>query len=125
MTGCICAYTHDAVTDEDNEVLEAGCDRYVAKVLAPMIEDAEQRVRAEYEHMISWDVTCRNCANLLDKSYEEYAKYDALRARIEALLVQWQAERQGFPHGDPRAHVAFVTVALCEEELRAALEAKP
>lgn len=36
-----------------------------------------ERYRAanhEYENCITWDTTCKNCAKLMDKNYEEYVR---------------------------------------------------
>lgn len=43
----------------------------------------------EYERRMSWDTTCENCANLLDRSYEDHAKWEKLRDGITALADEW------------------------------------
>ena len=53
---------------------------------------------AELNGALCWDTTCLNCANLLDKSYADYARADraergllALRAELDLLAMKWEA----------------------------------
>lgn len=48
-----------------------------------------------------------------------------LHDALDRLLAKWEAERLAYPAHDPRAHIAFATVKLCEEELAEVLAAHP
>lgn len=41
----------------------------------------------QYENAITWDTTCLNCANLLDRSYEDYVKADILSIQSRKALA--------------------------------------
>lgn len=75
---------------------------------------------AELENALSWDTTCLNCSNLMDKNYEQYVRLETakkaeaelaeLRRRIAELADEWEGQNHGpvvamgwNPAGDLRA----------------------
>lgn len=47
----------------------------------------------EYEQAISWDTTCLNCSNLIDKNYEQYVKLE----QVIALRDKWRTTDEPDP----------------------------
>ncbi len=82
-----------AVGDVDLGRRDASCgccsvvDDVALSALLDRLEAARASV-ARYEHGISWDTTCENCAHMLDRSYAETVRAEAAEAalaRVEAL----------------------------------------
>jgi len=53
-----------------------------------LLKDAIEllEVIMEYENCITWDTTCKNCAKLMDKNYEQYMEIQELRDSSRAVL---------------------------------------
>ncbi len=51
------------------------------------VTEMEAKV-ADYENCISWDVTCSNCANLLDASIKNYERADRAETRVAELEAE-------------------------------------
>ena len=50
-------------------------------------------VLLEYENCITWDTSCKNCAKLIDKNYEQYVELEELRhykLKAEPEIIYWQ-----------------------------------
>lgn len=47
-----------------------------------------RRVIAEYDNTITWETTCKNCANLLDKSIEDYETIEKLTKSLTDYEVE-------------------------------------
>lgn len=71
--------------------LMAGWDAEQAAMRAE-VERLREAV-ADYEHRITWDTTCKNCANILDSSIKETERAEAAEAKVaafEALADEWE-----------------------------------
>lgn len=81
-------------------------------VPVPILLAEIERLRgvvADYEHRITWDTTCKNCASTYDLSVSQTFRAEeaeARLARVEALVEAWARGRAPTAASELRAALA-------------------